>query len=76
MVISTSIPIIYSLKLILQTLIKTVSLKLTLKDSIPEKAITVCRLNNVFIDQNYSLNEEIEGGIKDTTGYAEYIFSG
>ena len=54
----------------------TVSLKLTLKDSIPQKAITVSRLNNIFIDQNYSLNGEIEGGTKDTTGYQNSIFLG
>ena len=36
----------------------TIALRMTLKDSIPDNAITVYRINNVFIDQNYSLNEE------------------
>jgi outer membrane protein insertion porin family len=33
-----------------------VTLNLTLKDSVPEKALTVYRINNVNIDQDYSLN--------------------
>jgi outer membrane protein assembly factor BamA len=33
-----------------------VTLKLTLKDSIPKSALTVYRINNVNIDQDYSLN--------------------
>lgn len=37
---------------------QTITLKMTLKDSIPENAVTVYRINHVFIDQNYSLNEE------------------
>ena len=53
-----------------------VTLELTLKDSIPEKALTVSRLNNIIIDQNYSLNEEIEGSTKDTSGYDNSVFPG
>ena len=49
----------------------TISLKLTLKDSIPENALTVYRINNVFIDQNYSLNEEVTDKTKDTLRYQE-----
>lgn len=55
---------------------KTVSLNLTLKDSIPDKALSVWRLNNIFIDQDYSLNEEIEGEIKDTTVNVNNNFTG
>lgn len=55
---------------------RTVALKLTLKDSIPEKAITIIRVNDVFIDQNYRLNDELAGKVKDTTHYADNIFMG
>ncbi len=54
----------------------TVSLKLTLKDSIPEKALTVIRVKNVFIDQNYRLNDELAGEVKDTIHLGDYIFLG
>ena len=35
-----------------------ITLRLTLKDSIPEKALTVYRINKVFIDQDFSLDED------------------
>jgi len=44
----------------------SITLKMTLKDSIPINALTVYRINHVFIDQNYSLNQEAEDIIKDT----------
>jgi outer membrane protein insertion porin family len=34
-----------------------VTFKLTMKDSVPETALTVYRLNKVYIDQEYSLND-------------------
>jgi len=43
-----------------------VTLRLTLKDSISAEALTVYRINEVFIDQDYSLNEEDAGRAKDT----------
>jgi outer membrane protein assembly factor BamA len=43
-----------------------VTFRLTLKDSIPDKALTVFRINKVFIDQDYSLNEESDLQPKDT----------
>jgi outer membrane protein assembly factor BamA len=42
-----------------------VTLRLTLKDSIPEQALTAYRINKVFIDQDFSLNEEVAAP-KDT----------
>lgn len=45
---------------------QTVSLELTLIDSIPDKALTVYRINNVLIDQEYSLKEDAQDIRKDT----------
>ncbi len=53
---------------------RTIALILTLKDSIPEKAVKVIRINNVFIDQNYRLNDEFAGKVKDTIHYGDDIF--
>lgn len=55
---------------------RTVSLKLTLKDSIPENALTVYRINNVFIDQDYSLNTDSTEIKKDTIKYQNTVFLG
>ena len=52
-----------------------VSLRLTLKDSIPEKALTVYRINKVFIDQDFSLDED-EAKSKDTLWYQGNYFLG
>ena len=46
-----------------------VTFKLTLKDSIPKNALTVYRINNVYIDQNYSLNDILTVRTKDTIGF-------
>lgn len=40
---------------------RTISFRLTLKDSIPQSALTVYRINQVTINQNYSLNERVGG---------------
>lgn len=53
-----------------------VSFRLTLKDSIPKKAITVYRINNVYIDQEYSLNEEGLDTTQEITKYENVIFRG
>ena len=37
---------------------RTITFRLTLKDTIPDNALTVYRINNVFIDQDYSLNKD------------------
>ena len=54
----------------------TISFKLTLKDSIPKNALTVYRINKVFIDQDYSLNEEVPDRTKDTIRYRNNVFTG
>ncbi|NTW32825.1 MAG: BamA/TamA family outer membrane protein, partial [Bacteroidetes bacterium] len=53
-----------------------VTLKLTLIDSVPENALILYRVNNVFIDQKYSLNDEAADRIKDTLRYQSVVFSG
>jgi outer membrane protein insertion porin family len=54
----------------------TVSLKLTLKDSIPENALTVYRIRNVFINQNYSLSEVPKDSTIDTVMYRRSVYLG
>src|ERR1035437_1977398 len=55
---------------------RNVSFKLTLKDTFPQKAITVYRINNVYINQNYSLNESRTNTSKDTVRYENVVFVG
>jgi len=55
---------------------QTISLELTLKDSIPTNALTVYRINNVFINQNYSLNDEVADSTKDTLVFQNTVFMG
>ena len=43
-----------------------VTFRLTLKDSIPKSALTIYRINNVYIDQEYSLKDIIRTGTNDT----------
>jgi outer membrane protein assembly factor BamA len=52
-----------------------ITLRLTLKDSIPEKALTVYRINKVFIDQGYSLEEDTARP-KETIFYEGNYFLG
>jgi outer membrane protein insertion porin family len=54
----------------------TISLELTLKDSIPASALTVYRINNVFINQNYSLSDEVADSTKDTLMVQNTVFAG
>lgn len=54
----------------------TVSFKLTLKDSIPENALTVYRINKVIINQNYSLKEGNTDSIKNSFEYENNVFVG
>lgn len=51
-----------------------VNLKLTLKDSIPNTALTVYRIRNVTIDQDYSLTEDVTGVKKDSARYRNTTF--
>lgn len=53
-----------------------VSFTLTLKDSIPVDALTVYHINNVQINQNYSLNERRARNSQDTTMYEGIVFFG
>ena len=55
---------------------RDVTFKLTLKDSIPKNALTVYRINNVYINQNYSLNERVTRNNKDTLMVQDFIFLG
>jgi outer membrane protein assembly factor BamA len=55
---------------------RTVSLKLTLKDSIPDDALNVYRINHVFINQNFSLSEEPKDSTIDTLMFHNTIFIG
>jgi outer membrane protein insertion porin family len=54
---------------------QTVSIKMTLKDSIPQNALTVYRINNVFIDQHYTLSDETTDISKDTIRYEGNVFA-
>ena len=55
---------------------QTVTFKLTLKDSIPRDALTVYRINNVFVNQNYSLNERRARSAQDTLMIEDMVFLG
>jgi outer membrane protein assembly factor BamA len=55
---------------------RNVSFKLTLKDTIPQNAITVYRINEVYINQNYSLNEARKGTSRDTVKFENIVFVG
>jgi len=54
---------------------KTITLRLTLKDNIPENALTAYHINNVYINQDYSLRRNT-GGLKDTIMYENNVFFG
>lgn len=45
---------------------REIRLTLTLKDNIPDRALTSYRINKVFIDQDYSLEQESADQAKDT----------
>ncbi|HAG15211.1 MAG TPA: hypothetical protein DCG69_01620, partial [Bacteroidales bacterium] len=53
-----------------------VSFTLTLKDSIPDNALRVYRINKVFVNQNYSLSEKDAGSTSDTLIYENSLFLG
>jgi outer membrane protein insertion porin family len=55
---------------------RTVSLTLTLKDDIPENALTAYRINNVFIDQDYSISEGFASKTSDTLRYHSKLYAG
>ncbi len=53
-----------------------VAFKISLKDSVPKNALAVYRINNVYIDQDYSLNDVTAGKKKDTIRYQNVVFLG
>jgi len=55
---------------------KTISFRLTLKNTTPKNALTVYHINRVFIDQDYSLNADTSRRKKDTIRYENSIFLG
>jgi len=52
----------------------SVKLKLMLKDSVPQNALTIYRIHKVFIDPAYSLNEETANVKKDTLAIQNTVF--
>jgi len=54
---------------------KTITLRLTLKDNLPENALNVYHINNVYINQDYSLRRDT-GSLKDTMMYENNVFFG
>ena len=52
----------------------SVSLKLALKDSVPENALTAYRIHKVVIDQDYSLSEDAAEVKKDTMMFQNTVF--
>jgi len=55
---------------------RNVTFKLTLKDSLAQNAITVYHINNVYINQNYSLIERRTGASTDTVRFENVVFVG
>ncbi len=53
-----------------------VSLRLTLKEDVPESALTVYQIQRVYINQNYSLEDELARSTKDTVMFQQTIFMG
>ena len=55
---------------------RSITLKLTLKNDIPENAFNLYRINTVTINQNYSLNNDSIESTKDTIMCQNTIFRG
>lgn len=55
---------------------RSVAIKVSLKDNIPQNALAVYRINNVYIDQDFSLNIENADSLTDTTHFENYVFAG
>lgn len=55
---------------------QVVSFELTMKDSLPVNALTAYRINQVLIDQDYTLSEGETGTGNDTLHYRNYVFRG
>ncbi len=55
---------------------RVVSFQLTLKDSIPNVALTAYSINRIFIDQDYTLMKEFSDKKTDSWHYNNYVFRG
>jgi len=53
-----------------------ISFTLTLKDSIPSNALKMYRINNVVVNQSYSLNEQGSLNTSDSISYENRVFLG
>lgn len=58
------------------TVSHTVSFTISLKDSVTKSALTVYRLNQVYVNQNYSLRDSVHRDLKDSLIYENTIFVG
>ncbi|MGE5395146.1 MAG: BamA/TamA family outer membrane protein [Candidatus Saccharibacteria bacterium] len=55
---------------------QSVSLTLTLKDSIPQNATEVYHINNVYVNQNFFLSQQRQNNFKDTVMVRDIVFFG
>ena len=55
---------------------QTVSLTLTLKDSLPQNALEIYHINNVYVDQNFYLSQQRERNAQDTVMMRDIVFFG
>lgn len=55
---------------------RSVSFKLELKDSVPQNALTVYHINNIFVDQNFRLTERRRSSTNDSLVFEHYVFRG
>jgi len=53
-----------------------VTLSITLKDSLPDNVLAKYRINNVFIDEDYSLDAKVADSNKDTVRFENILFLG
>ena len=53
-----------------------VTFKLTLKDSLPHKTLTAYHIHNVFVNQNYSLNDRRISTNRDTVRFENIVLIG
>ena len=55
---------------------RQVTLRLTLKDSIPSNATAIYRIHDVIVNQNYTLDENEPDALEDTLSYHSVFFVG
>jgi len=54
----------------------SINFKLTLKEDAPANALMVYRIHNIYINQDYSLKEEVADSTQDTTMLRNVVFQG